>query len=150
MTLVWGACLEERVWLRRPLGQHLSQRVEEILPQRPVQLNKFSMTKVGKANGGMAAARAKACRDLLAHTPKRMNARPRRLRLKQRGGANQSRVDGVFVHISGIGLNEGEAVFRVFAHQPIDKIADPGTFFIFHRQGHAQQGAGFGVHCRFA
>ena len=50
----------------------------------------------------------------------------------------------------GIFLNEIEPVLRVLAHQPLDQIGHYRPFFIFVRQGYADQRAGCGVHCRFA
>src|SRR3546814_3865400 len=52
--------------------------------------------------------------------------------------------------MSRILLNEGKAVLRMFAHQPLDEIAHPGAFLIFLGQGNADHTAGLRVHGGFA
>src|SRR3546814_1719312 len=52
--------------------------------------------------------------------------------------------------MSRILLNEGKAVLRMFAHQPLDEIAHPGAFLIFLGQSNAAHTAGLRVTGGFA
>ena len=54
----------------------------------------------------------------------------------------------IFIYPRGVFLNKLESVLRIFPHQPVNKIADTGTFFVFLRQRDSDERPCFRVHRR--